>query len=338
MVVFIHSNNTVINTLNGDIVIMIGFSYFIQYFVTEGITRVAVPIFFIMSGYLFFYNIKGTFIEFKNKYKTRIRTLVIPYIFWSLCGILIYSILQTIPESKPFFVNELIKDYSFSKLFQTIFINPLTFQFWFVRDLIVLTLVSPIIFKLVKTLKSIILVLILIAWLLNFNFIFFYDESYLFFILGAYIGLLKRNLLHIQISEKSNIILVCIWLLIVFYHTYLLYINYKNDTLLILIQKSSILIGIISLWNLYESRMINNFITSEKYNRLFSFSFFVFAFHEPLLLIIKKFTFYFLGKSDFMSLNIFILAPLITISLGLTLGYYLKIYFPKLYNFIVGGR
>lgn len=61
MVVFLHANNLVINLKAGNIKINRGYNSFIQDFFTQGITRVAVPIFFIISGYLFFLNVEGKF-------------------------------------------------------------------------------------------------------------------------------------------------------------------------------------------------------------------------------------------------------------------------------------
>ena len=52
---------------------------------SEGLCRVAVPIFFLISGYLFFYNLeewnKNIWID---KLKKRIKTLLVPYILWNL--------------------------------------------------------------------------------------------------------------------------------------------------------------------------------------------------------------------------------------------------------------
>lgn len=61
MVLFLHSSNSLvaINTDSGSFRIHKGFSQFVQDFISGGITNVAVPIFFLISGYLFFFNMTG---------------------------------------------------------------------------------------------------------------------------------------------------------------------------------------------------------------------------------------------------------------------------------------
>jgi surface polysaccharide O-acyltransferase-like enzyme len=117
---------------------------FLQYFISQGLFRLPTPIFFSISGYLFFLNMKGKQSEFILKFKKRIKTIVIPYLFWSTSGVLIYFALQIIPQSRAFFNKELVINYSLLKLLNTIFFNPVPGQLWYLRDLIMLVFLSPI--------------------------------------------------------------------------------------------------------------------------------------------------------------------------------------------------
>lgn len=62
----------------------------------QGLTRVivinAVPLFFFISGYLFFLK-KDTYL---NKWKKRFKSLVIPYIIWCIIGFLIPFVFQQV--------------------------------------------------------------------------------------------------------------------------------------------------------------------------------------------------------------------------------------------------
>lgn len=53
---------------------------FIQLFWGQGICRIAVPLFFILSGYLFFCNIDEGVQTVWRKIKKRCKTLLLPYI------------------------------------------------------------------------------------------------------------------------------------------------------------------------------------------------------------------------------------------------------------------
>ena len=53
---------------------------FIQNIISYGICTIAVPMFFLISGYLFFYKFDPTLQGLINKYKKRFKSLVIPFV------------------------------------------------------------------------------------------------------------------------------------------------------------------------------------------------------------------------------------------------------------------
>lgn len=60
----------------------------IRIFMCHVISRAAVPTFFLISGYYFFYKIKDfTFDTYKDKLKKRIKTILIPYLLWNSIAI-----------------------------------------------------------------------------------------------------------------------------------------------------------------------------------------------------------------------------------------------------------
>ena len=58
-----------------------GISYFGK-FLTSGVTGVAIRMFFVISGVLFYRNY--TYKDTIKKYKSRFKSLVIPYLFWCI--------------------------------------------------------------------------------------------------------------------------------------------------------------------------------------------------------------------------------------------------------------
>ena len=278
MVVFLHSYNVVVNLNTQNIELNRGYSSFFQDFFSQGITRIAVPLFFLISGYLFFLNIKGAPGEFISKFKKRLKTIVLPYLFWSVWGLLLFFILQTLPQSKNFFTNELIRDYSVRELLATIFLDPSPYQLWFIRDLIVLIFLSPILYYLIRSIKYATLLVFLFAWLGNFNFIVFSNESLLFFGIGAFLGIENKNLFQIGLSAKAWIY-IYLWIAMVLSKTILVYLEFQNTLLITVLHKSGILIGILAIWSLYDNLFKNKDFTKHKIHCIFSFSFFLFVFH-----------------------------------------------------------
>lgn len=338
MVVYLHSYNLVIK-MNGDSqLINQGYNSFIQDFFSNGVTRISVPLFFIISGYLFFINIEKGFInEFLVKYKKRVYTLVLPYLLWSIFGVLFYLILQSIPLSKPFFTKELIKNYSVTELLYVIFCKPIPYQLWFVRDLIILIFFSPIIFWSLKYFKYITFLLFLMTWLFGFNYVLFSNEALFFFTIGSYFSLKRIDPQKLKLKDQYLIFIVS-WILLILCKTVLAYIGYENNWILITLHKTSIMFGILSIWFLYDKLFKNKDVSIVKVYSIFQYSFFLYAFHEPILTVFKKVLYSILGKSEFSSFIIYLFAPAFTILVVLLCGFCFKIILPKFYYLTTGGR
>ena len=79
------------------------------------------------------------------------KSLLAPYVIWTIIAVLAFFIGQSIPRLAPFFQNEnnIIRDWNITdwiNLFWTHTDNiyPLMYQFWFVRNLMIIVIVSPL--------------------------------------------------------------------------------------------------------------------------------------------------------------------------------------------------
>ncbi|MDE6292589.1 MAG: acyltransferase, partial [Bacilli bacterium] len=66
---------------------------FLEFTISDYLCRVAVPIFYVVSGYLFFVKSNLSFRSLKLKLKRRVHSILIPYLLWNaiVLGILIIS-------------------------------------------------------------------------------------------------------------------------------------------------------------------------------------------------------------------------------------------------------
>jgi len=97
--------------------------------VSETMVKVAMPTFFVMSGYLFFVNVtEWNAKTYWSKLRRRVKKLLIPYIIWNIA---MAVKLQTFSLS--------------------IFIEPANMPLWFLRDLMIVSLLTPIIYRSQKT-------------------------------------------------------------------------------------------------------------------------------------------------------------------------------------------
>lgn len=182
---------------------------FIYLFIYNGLSRIAVPVFFIISSYLFFINYSF------SKIAKRTKTVLLPFLLWSIISYFIFVVFPTIPLFSVFFNNR--TELSLSSFLISTFISPKNGALWFLRDLYILVLLSPIIYYICKRhLLSIVLFCFLfIVWIFDFNYSFFIESS-LFYFVGAFISTNKISLTRSNlygIVKKYTFIFLAILLL-----------------------------------------------------------------------------------------------------------------------------
>ena len=248
-----------------------------------------------------------------------------------------YFVLQSIPISKPFFTKQLIVNYSIFELLNVFFLNPIPYQLWFIKDLLFLVFISPIIFWLLNYLNYFFVVFLIVCWLFRVDFFLFSAEAFLFFTSGAF--LCNKNVnIEKKVNKKYCYFSLLSWITIVFINTSLNYVNLGSEFLLFVINKISILFGITAIWLLYDSLFEIVEISELKINIIFQYSFFIYASHEPMLTVYKKVLYAVLRANETSSFLIYLIAPILTILTSLLLGNILRKNMPRFYYLITGGR
>lgn len=144
--------------------------------VSQTLVKAVIPIFFFISGYLFFANVeKWSGQVYRQKLKRRLKSLLIPYLAWNL--------LMAIK----------LREFSLS-----IFWQPANMPLWFLRDLIVVSLLTPILYIGVKKLGWWMLVLLLPVYATGIWAIQPGPTPYAlcFFTLGAFMSIRKMNIVE----------------------------------------------------------------------------------------------------------------------------------------------
>lgn len=137
----------------------------IMYFLSNIFCRIFVPMFFLISGYLFFYRKDASPWSFyESQWKKRVRSLFVPYLLWNLFGLLIVTVKTYGPlshmfpnmVSHPLDLNDVLSAFwSFRSdgVVNTVYepsSYPVNTPLWFLRDLLVIVLFTPVIYRLVK--------------------------------------------------------------------------------------------------------------------------------------------------------------------------------------------
>lgn len=156
----------------------------------EVFAQLGVPMFFFISAMLFYKSL-SSMSKIKDKLKTRIRSLVIPYILWNIIFVGIYwtmthiSFIASMMNMPP--VPSDVAGIFFS------IINSKYTVLWFVKDLIVFCLMSPVFYVMLKS-KIIMIVSICGLAFLNISYSMEYTSIWHWmpiYLLGAYVGYKK---------------------------------------------------------------------------------------------------------------------------------------------------
>lgn len=299
---------------------------FLQRFCTQGITRIAVPLFFILSGYLYFQNInKFSVLVYKTKTISRIRSLLFPFIIWSIFGFVAVSVFQYyVPSS--FKSAGVVREYRFQEVLYTIFWKPIgAHQLWFIRDLFCLFILSPIIYYATKYVGRLYLIILFAIWLIGKQYLISI-ESVFFVSLGSWIAINKKGILENRRDCKlASIILGLLWIVLCLIVQYF-QIGYSASCL-------CIVVGLIFIWLFYDSYpSFFNFLEC-----IIKYPFFIYCFHEPLMTVLKG-IFLKVSYIQLWLLFVYIVVPFLTIYISNLIATLLKANFSTVYKIITGGR
>lgn len=300
------------------------------------IGRIAVPCFFLFSGYFFFRKLDSwDFSFYYSQLKKRCLTLVIPYFLWNVFMIIaictklyIFSLLSLEVYEDGIFS---IQNQSWTELF---WLGPVNYPLWYLRDLICMSLLTPLFYYLFRYLKIYGILLLLVLYLTTWEVGIpgFSMTAFFFFGMGAYLGLYKENILSLCLKVRfESGIGALIFLCCTIY-------NYGNE-LQEYLTRPFILLGIVSVINMMN-RVVDSNFWKRKLCNLSVTVFFIYAIHEIYIINWTKgfFSRTFLVDSGAGLMLVYVLIPIITLTICLLLYYLLDKIAPKFLAFIVGGR
>ncbi|MDR0733047.1 MAG: acyltransferase [Dysgonamonadaceae bacterium] len=297
---------------------------------------ISVPLFFFISGFLFFLNIEKFNIQsYGNKLRTRTKTLLIPYLFWNLFLITIYAVIAIFPALKGLISSSIEFNMSafLHYLWDTRGGMPIVYPFWFVRDLMVVVIFTPVIFLTIKYIRIYAVIILGILWYFNWWLALsgFGICCMFFFSAGAYFSINKRNI--IELYAKIKLLSFILYPIIAVVD--LLTIEYAYN---VFIHKINIIVGILFCFNFVAHLFEKGKIKAHPF--LSSASFFVFAIHNPFILIkLKDIIYKFCNpKSDIVITGLYFLIVIIVIFVALGIYSVLRKFLPKFTAVITGGR
>ena len=350
LVVFIHNNysyKSVAEVAEKGIFIDFNQSVFgewIQLLISQGIARSAVPLFFMFAAYI---QAKKAD-PYGPLLKKKAKSLLIPYIIWMA----IYSIwhvgiklivlkiapsLLLAPENnalnwtaadwfhKILYANTLNADGTISNL------PEFAIQFWFIRDLIILVIVSPILQFFAKRFPTAVFALAFTLLIVPLKIFFVANQALFFYTFGLLWG--THDIPLFEKIDKIRWSEAILLFMLTFFFTYIFFEHESTAYWLMVICACIILLKfskvIISKNRMYKAAAY-----------LAGFSFFLFAIHMPALMGVlqKMWLHFFPMKNGFFCLFEYFGVTALDIFLGTAIGIGLKKICPPIFRLLSGGR
>lgn len=308
--------------------------HFFTEMISHNLAKLAVCWFYTFSGYFFFYTLKeGSFSAdwVFGKWKKRVRGLLVPFLFWNLLLVLL----------------TVLKDWAFAKaglgvdgdaewLLQSgvvywLWSGPADFPLYFLRDLMIMSLFAPLWYLVVRRFKWLSLAVLVLVYVSPLNPSIPAMRAIFFFLMGAWLGIWKINMLEICRRVKiPSFILAAVLLLIATYynssgyHEWLLRAFYP--------------FAMITFLNICDKLTLNEKCCS-KLVSLSGAVFFVYATHEIFILgWVKGLFLRLFGTGLAASWISFIFVPIVVLCVCMLLYYVLNRIMPKTLAFVCGGR
>lgn len=342
MVVLIHARVAVMS-VGGEQLDLIHYPIYsnVSYIVSEIVARVAVPLFYIFSGYLFFLKTPNYSLEdYKINVKKKAKSLLLPYVFWNVVVLLYLFLKEKMLGAEP----KVIEDYAMvdwlSAFWNTGDGMPINYPLWFIRDLIVMVLISPILYYLQKWGKSLYVVIVGIVW-----FFFFQDtwpfrsiSSLFFFAFGAYFSIHQKDMVRFLDSfKRANYVLsICLFVMAVVAY------NMQDEWALSsvcfrLLYNACILSLTFTTLNIALSYARNRNVRVNAF--LQESNFFIYAYHSlPIWWLTVIIAALMAPTTDALAMVVYGVAPCLTIAIGLLIFAIIRKILPRFTALIIGNR
>lgn len=318
LVVILHAYNFELNESNN-------IYDFIQSFISHGIATIAVPIFFMISGFLFFYKFEPSISNWIRKYKSRFKSLFIPYIVWCTSWMIILYLIQLLPMGKSLFSNMVLSEFSPQEIFKYTYRYPIAFQLWYISALIECVIISPVIYYVIKKVRYISGPILISLWFFNIL-----DYPTALFSIGCWIALNNVNL-NSNVKKSTCIIITILFIVVTLLKAYLSYFEF---TYLDLLGNLVILLGVISIWFIYDHYYFKN----ESTFNITKYAIFIYFFHEPLQSVIIRVFLKLFSNMELKNMITYLLSPILTIFICIIVGIFMDRYMNRFYKVLTGGR
>lgn len=293
-----------------------------------------VPGFFFISGYLFYLSKK----TYPQKLQNRIHTLLIPYLFWNLIILVLYLAAWAVGYPQEI-NNRSLADYTLTDYLRLFWDRgsydngnfvPLLCPLWYIRNLLIMSILSPILYYIIRYTREAFLVAATAWWLITYHNAFI-PQTILFFSLGAYLAIFDVNPLQmIYGGKKWFLFLFAVFAIfdIVSHTAFYTPVNLQIHRLSLILNIPVLLI--LADWCVrhgYSSKLLPNS------------AFIVFCVHYPIVVLIRKISIaQFADVPDITHILLYFVCVIFATLLSIGIYLFMDKHLPNIKRLLSGNR
>jgi hypothetical protein len=296
-----------------------------------------------VSGWLFFRFSGDDWLKLRRKMKRRLFSLMTPLLFWCGLYLVVLAAIAAFDPQSPMlvgfnfdFVHPTWRDYADGLLGLGAY--PVDYPFWFMRDLLVSVLASPLLWLALKRAPYAAAAILAVIWIGNINFGIFYKPDVLcFFYFG---GLMRVK--KVPLGLDFRLTLVCVALVIAFAALRAVAPALMPDARfdhapLSVVVRIFRIFGVLAAWGLFTR--LARMPISTSIAKLGGLSIYFFAAHAIFLAGTKLLLAQLIPlDTDGWQLTHYVLSIGITIAVTYATGAAVLYLSPSFFDFITGGR
>lgn len=313
LIVFVHAYNIEVYGSQNPV------CYWIQQVISQGLARGAVPFFMFSSAY-FLYSRER---KVGEVYLSRTRSTVIPYLLWNAFYMVAFAALYRLSLVSDGMGNVTVRD-----LLLGVLLHKYNYTFWFMRDLIVLIALYPVIRWVLKRGKWVSLAGVAVA-IAAFCFVHEVFESLIYYYIGAWLAFhAKEQTKAVADVKKSRLWGITAVLTAVGAVFFALYNGCGFDWALA--PRNFMMALILFFFVISADLRVGGLLTG--------FSFMIYALHPLVLEMIEKVVYLALPHNDVFMMASYVAAPTLCVAVITGVCLLWKKWLPKIFGVFNGGR
>lgn len=334
LVIMIHTENIGNFPVASDMSFLGRLTYFLEQFLSGDVAKIGVPSFFMFSGLLFYRDFQWN--KYPQKMKSRFFSLMIPYLLWNLFRFSLLYIMGKVPFVEDVLhINRVV--FTPENFLEGVFFYKYNLGYWFMYQLILYTILCPIIYLLLKNRLVALFSLGILFFLFStdalgeisitiFHKKFLQIDGLFYYMLGGFVGMHCFDIVNLKGSAVTRLAVLGAVLGQVFFVLY-------QITHALAFHILFCTVSAISFWYLFDS-----IIKKPLSKQITAITFFIYSAHGTILEIFQAANQILFPNTSFTALAEYLLLPCITLLMLVLISLFLKRHAGWLWKIVNGSR